>query len=71
LEEGKEWLEENQSADKEEFEDQLKELQSVCDPIISKVHKDAKDSHDYDEDDNNYDLWGVFYEIIVTWARIL
>jgi len=55
LDEAKEWLEENQSADKEEFEEQLKELQSICDPIIGKVYKDEK-QNSYTDEDANYDL---------------
>jgi heat shock protein 5 len=35
------WLNANQDAEKDEFEDKLKELQSTCDPIISKVYQAA------------------------------
>ncbi|CAN6565593.1 unnamed protein product [Malus baccata var. baccata] len=33
------WLDENQFAEADEFEDKLKELESICNPIISKVHQ--------------------------------
>ncbi|KAI2666372.1 Heat shock 70 kDa protein [Labeo rohita] len=33
------WLENNQLADKEEYEDQLKELEKVCNPIITKLYQ--------------------------------
>ncbi|XP_066498729.1 heat shock cognate 70-kd protein, tandem duplicate 3 [Hoplias malabaricus] len=33
------WLENNQLADKEEFEHQLKELEKVCNPIITKLYQ--------------------------------
>ncbi|KAI4896054.1 hypothetical protein NFI96_028046 [Prochilodus magdalenae] len=33
------WLENNQLADKEEFEHQLKELEKVCNPIIAKLYQ--------------------------------
>ncbi|KAM1470798.1 hypothetical protein ACFX1Q_041287 [Malus domestica] len=33
------WLDENQLAEADEFEDKLKELESICNPIISKVHQ--------------------------------
>jgi heat shock protein 5 len=33
-----EWLDENQSAEKEEYEEKLKEVEGVCNPIISKVY---------------------------------
>ncbi|KAJ8358573.1 hypothetical protein SKAU_G00150980 [Synaphobranchus kaupii] len=33
------WLENNQLAQKEEYEDQLKELEKVCNPIITKLYQ--------------------------------
>jgi L1 cell adhesion molecule like protein len=33
------WLENNQLADKEEYEHQLKELEKVCQPIITKLYQ--------------------------------
>ncbi|XP_016344064.1 heat shock 70 kDa protein-like [Sinocyclocheilus anshuiensis] len=33
------WLENNQLADKEEYEHQLKELEKVCNPIITKLYQ--------------------------------
>jgi heat shock protein 5 len=38
LEEHEDWLSSNPETDKEDYEDHLKELQAVCDPIISKVY---------------------------------
>jgi heat shock protein 5 len=38
LKEQKEWLDANDDADKDEYEDHYKELQKVCDPIIAKVY---------------------------------
>ena len=32
------WLDANNLAEKEEFEHQLKELQKVCSPIMTKMH---------------------------------
>ena len=32
------WVEQNQLAEKEEYEHKLKELQSVCSPVMSKLH---------------------------------
>lgn len=34
LSDAQDWLNANQDAEKDDFEDKLKELQSVCDPII-------------------------------------
>lgn len=39
LTDAQDWLNANQDAEKDDFEDKLKELQSVCDPIISKVYQ--------------------------------
>jgi heat shock protein 5 len=33
------WLNANGDAEKDDFEDKLKELQGICDPIISKVYQ--------------------------------
>ena len=38
LTEAQDWLNSNSESDKEEFESKLKDLQGVCDPIISKVY---------------------------------
>ncbi|KAM8854022.1 LOW QUALITY PROTEIN: heat shock protein family A (Hsp70) member 8b [Synchiropus picturatus] len=35
------WLDVNQSAEKEEFDHQRKELESVCNPIVTKMYQDA------------------------------
>lgn len=39
LTEAADWMSSNSDADKEALEDQLKELQRVCDPIIAKVYE--------------------------------
>lgn len=38
IDETADWLNANDEADKDEIDDKLKELQSVCDPIITKVY---------------------------------
>jgi len=40
LQEAQDWLNSNDDADKDDFESHLKDLQSVCDPIISRVYKE-------------------------------
>lgn len=58
LSDASDWLNANADAEKDDFEDKLKELQSVCDPIIQKVYQasggqgGAGDSSDeeFDED---------------------
>jgi heat shock protein 5 len=39
LKEHSEWLSENPDADKDDYEEHLKEVQGVCDPIVAKVYK--------------------------------
>lgn len=63
LKEHQEWLDNNPEADKEDYEDHLKELQNVCDPIVSKVYQanggpggNDDDEDDDDEDDTHEDL---------------
>merc|ERR1712032_1013789 len=41
LEEANEWLDDNQEAEKEDFEEKLKDVQDVCSPIISKVYRES------------------------------
>ena len=41
IQEALDWVDNNQLADKEEFEHQLKSLQDICQPIITKVYQSA------------------------------
>jgi len=41
LEEANEWLDDNQDAEKEDFDEKMKEVQDVCSPIISKVYQES------------------------------
>ena len=36
-----EWLDDNQDAEKEDFDEKLKEVQDTCSPIISKVYQES------------------------------
>jgi len=38
VQEALDWMDENQEAEKEDYEEKLKEVQDVCGPIISKVY---------------------------------
>lgn len=53
LTEAQDWVNSHEDAEKEEYESQLKDLQSVCDPIISKVYQkhggQQQGNHDEDE----------------------
>jgi len=61
LTDAQDWLNANADAEKDDFEDKLKELQSVCDPIISKVYQGAGGQGgagcDYDDEEFEVDLW--------------
>merc|ERR1711871_561979 len=41
LEDANEWLDDNQEAEKEDFEEKLREVQGECSPIISKVYQES------------------------------
>ena len=38
LKEALEWLDENQSAEMEDYDEKLKEVEAVCNPVISAVY---------------------------------
>ncbi|KAL7146114.1 hypothetical protein ABFS83_06G019400 [Erythranthe nasuta] len=52
-----EWLDENQSAEKEDYEEKLKEVEAVCNPIITAVYQRSggapEGKTDEDEDDHD------------------
>jgi len=59
IKEAQSWIDSNQSASKEEYEEQQKELEKICNPIISKAYQasggapggDAPTGGDYNYDD--------------------
>nr|CAD1840843.1 unnamed protein product [Ananas comosus var. bracteatus] len=64
LKEALEWLDDNQNAEKEDYEEKLKEVEAVCNPIISAVYQrsggapggTAGDDDDDDSDDSHDEL---------------
>lgn len=54
LNEHQDWLNSNPDADKEDYEDHMKELQSVCDPIIGRVYQQSG-GQGYDMDEEDYE----------------
>jgi heat shock protein 5 len=48
LSEAQEWIAANPEAHKEAFEDQLKELQAVCDPIVAKLYQQGRADEEED-----------------------
>jgi heat shock protein 5 len=49
--EAEDWLNSNEDADKEGIDEQMKELQSVCDPIIATIYN-SQGSQGFDGDDD-------------------
>jgi heat shock protein 5 len=57
VKEHQEWLNANPEADKEDYENHLKDLQKTCDPIIAKIYKQTGGSaHAHDEAPEDPDL---------------
>ena len=57
LTEAEDWLNSNDDAGKEEFDEQMKELQRVCDPIIAQIYQaQGGQGGDYDDDEEFEDL---------------
>lgn len=56
LEETEKWLKSNQDASKEEYDEQKKNLEEVCNPIISKAYKDSpQGASGAPEEEEDYD----------------
>ena len=59
IEEANEWLDDNQEADAEDFEEKHKELESVCAPIIAKVYQEhgggGGGGGDFSGEDDSFD----------------
>jgi len=55
LQEAQDWLSSNEEAEKDEFEEHFRSLQSVCDPIIAKVYQDAGGQGGMGDDDEEFE----------------
>ncbi|CAD8100311.1 unnamed protein product [Paramecium primaurelia] len=53
LKESQDWIQNNQNVEKEDYEQELKELQKICNPIISKLHQQENNDQRYSQE--NYD----------------
>jgi len=51
-----EWLDDNPAAEKEEYEEKLKEVEGVCNPIVSKVYAGAGGGEDAEGEDEDFDM---------------
>ncbi|XP_010475731.1 PREDICTED: probable mediator of RNA polymerase II transcription subunit 37b isoform X1 [Camelina sativa] len=57
LKETLEWLDENVNAEKEDYDEKMKEVESVCNPVIKSAYeKTGEESKDDDEDDDLHEL---------------
>ena len=52
LTDASDWLNANSDAEKDDFEDKLKELQQICDPIISALYQKMGGQGQQDEDED-------------------
>jgi len=48
------WMDDNQDAEKEDYEEKLKEVEGICNPIVSKVYAESGGAEG-DEDEEDYD----------------
>ena len=59
VKEAMEWLDDNQSAEKEDYEEKLKEVEAVCNPIITAVYQrsggPSSSGSDSDDSDDGHD----------------
>lgn len=58
LKEVLEWLDDNQSAEKDDFEEKLKEVEAVCNPVIKQVYEKSgeRSSSGFDDEESNAEL---------------
>ena len=49
------WLDDNQNAEKEEYEEKLKEIEAICNPIVSKVYQQGEDMSSDDTHEDDFD----------------
>ncbi|KAG5387387.1 hypothetical protein IGI04_038857 [Brassica rapa subsp. trilocularis] len=59
LKEALEWLEENVNAEKDDYEEKLKEVESVCNPVIKSVYEKTSGESEEDEEVGDDELWSV------------
>lgn len=57
LKEATEWLDDNQNAEKEDYDEKMKDLEDVCNPIIKKAYENSggSSSNSGDEAEESYD----------------
>lgn len=53
LKEALEWLDDNQNSEKEEFEEKMKELEAVCNPVIKQAYEKSGGNPTQEDDIND------------------
>ncbi|CAK9205902.1 unnamed protein product [Sphagnum troendelagicum] len=56
LKEVLEWSDDNQTAEKEDYDEKLKEVEAICNPIITKVYQKSGGSGAGEESEDDEDL---------------
>lgn len=56
LKEVLEWLDDNQTVEKEDYDEKLKEVEAICNPIITKVYQKSGGSGAGGESEDDEDL---------------
>lgn len=56
LKDAVEWLDDNQNAEKEDFDEKMKEVEAVCNPIIKKAYEQSGASSTSEEDESHDEL---------------
>jgi heat shock protein 5 len=56
LKEALEWFDDNQNAEKDDYEEKLKEVEEVCDPVIKQVYEKSGSSADSEYEEPNDEL---------------
>lgn len=55
VEEAQEWIKNNTDATKEEYEEKLKEIEEICNPIVQEAYKNSAPEGEAGADDEDYD----------------
>ena len=55
LKESLDWLDDNQNAETEEYDEKLKEVEAVCNPVIKKVYEKSGEASDGEEEEEPID----------------
>ena len=55
VDEALEWLDDNQDAEEDEYKEKLKEVEDVCNPVVSSAYGKGGAGEDDDEDLGNHD----------------